>query len=329
MPSLVQELHRSPAAMNFNWDDVRVFAKVAEIGSLKAAARALNMTTTTLRKRIANFEAQMDVVLFTRTAKGVELTQEGRSVYDIAVEMSEQSAALAYLSQRHGHSGSGLVRLAVTEGLGAFWLMPHLVAFQRANKQIRLDVRHDMRVPDLSRLECDVAVQLQRPRDESLIVKRLGHLHLMVYGSRRYIEENGQPTQFADMPRFSFIHHVAEQIPSQALQELIQTVPELNYVSTIVNTATAQVLAMTNDAGFGVIPTYASALTDELVPVRTDFQMRREIWLVYHPEVARLGRVRRLIQAITKAFDPQLYPWFREDFIDPKDFGVVPAGLII
>ena len=131
------------------------------------------------------------------------------------------------------------------------------------------------------------------------------------------------------MTQFSFIHHVAEQIPSHALRELIQTVPELNYVSTIVNTATAQVMAMTNDAGFGVIPTYTSALTNELVPVRTDFQMRREIWLVYHPEAARLGRVRRLIQAITKAFDPQRYPWFREDFVDPADFGVTPTKLVV
>ncbi|MEF2073655.1 LysR family transcriptional regulator [Consotaella aegiceratis] len=316
-----------PEKLAISWDDVRVFAKVAELGSMKAASRALGMTINTVRRRLATFETQMDAVLLNRTAKGVELTPEGRSVFDIAVEMSEHSVALQHLSQRHSHAASGIVRLAVTEGLGAFWLTPHLVAFQRENSRIKLDVRHDMRIPDLSRLECDVAVQLLRPRDDSLIVRRLGYLHLMVYGSRAYIAKHGQPSTFSQMEKFSFVHQVAEQIPSAMLQELVRSDPMMHYVSIIVNTASAQVLALFNNAGFGVLPTYTSALTDDLVPVRTDFQMRREVWLVYHPEAGKLARVRRLIRAITAAFDPGRYPWFREEFVDPSEFAVADRPL--
>ena len=51
---------------HMDWDDLRFFLAVASAGSLSAAARALNVNTTTVLRRIANLEQALDARLFER-----------------------------------------------------------------------------------------------------------------------------------------------------------------------------------------------------------------------------------------------------------------------
>jgi DNA-binding transcriptional LysR family regulator len=94
---------RTPGRMA-NWDLVQIFLEVARIGSFRTAADHLGMPADFLSKRISALESAYKATLMTRHVDGIRLTP-----------------AL-----------SGEVRLAVTEGLGTFWLAPGLVEFQRA-----------------------------------------------------------------------------------------------------------------------------------------------------------------------------------------------------
>ena len=44
-----------------------------------------------------------------------------------------------------------------------------------------------------------------------------------------------------------------------------------------------------------------------------------DIWLTYHPDAVRIPRVRRMVDWLIDAFDPRRFPWFRDEFIHPKD----------
>ena len=58
---------------------------------------------------------------------------------------------------------SGEVRVAVTEGLGTFWLAPRLVEFQQSFPNILVDLQCAMRSADVSRHEAEVAIDLVAP----------------------------------------------------------------------------------------------------------------------------------------------------------------------
>lgn len=65
-----------------DWDDLRFFLAVAATGSLSAAARELNVNTTTVLRRIANLEEALDARLFERLRSGYTLTRsrEGKNL---------------------------------------------------------------------------------------------------------------------------------------------------------------------------------------------------------------------------------------------------------
>jgi hypothetical protein len=73
-------------------------------------------------------------------------------------------------------------------------------------------------------------------------------------------------------------------------------------------------------SGIGELPTYAGAISKKIVPIDIpELRIAQDIWLVFHPDAARLPRVRRLIEWVIAAFSPKNYPWFADDFIHPRD----------
>jgi len=146
-----------------NWDLVRIFLEVARVGSFRAAAERMNMSANFLSKRISMLEQAYKTTLMTRHVDGIRLTREGLQVLEAAKRMEEASFGLDCALNQATPALSGEVRIAVTEGLGTFWLAPRLVEFQRAFPSILVDLKCEMKSADVLRLEADVAVQLGHP----------------------------------------------------------------------------------------------------------------------------------------------------------------------
>ena len=51
-----------------------------------------------------------------------------------------------------------------------------------------------------------------------------------------------------------------------------------------------------------------------------------DIWLSYHPDLREVPRVRRTVEWLIEQFSPRLYPWFRDDYVDPRDFARLYHG---
>jgi len=73
--------------------------------------------------------------------------------------------------------------------------------------------------------------------------------------------------------------------------------------------------AIIKGAGIGWSPTYIHVMGPKMVPLDIDAIFPFDIWLTYHPDAARVPRVRRMIDWIVENFDPKVFPWFRDEFI--------------
>src|SRR6266566_3374245 len=304
-----------------NWDLVRIFLEVARIGSFRAAAERLNMSANFLSKRISALESDYQTTLMTRHVDGIRLTPEGMQVLEAAKRMEEASFGLDLALNQATPALSGEVRLAVTEGLGTFWLAPRLVEFQRAYPGLLVDLKCEMRSADVLRLEADVAVQLQEPGNPDLKRIKIGRLHVMPFVSPSYVDVYGMPMDLDDLRQnHRIVIQDAEQTKGKEIYDKYSAGRgQLGFVAMRNNVSTAHLWSIAKGAGIGWLPTYVPALGDPLIPLDLGVKFELDIWLAYHPDAKKIPRVRHLIEWIIQSFDGRKYPWFGDEFVHPND----------
>ena len=228
-----------------NWDLVRIFLAVARTGSFRAAAAQLNMSANFLSKRISVLENTYKTPLMTRHVDGIRLTPEGEAVLDAAKRMEEASFGLDRALSRATPALTGEVRLAVTEGLGTFWLAPRLVEFQRVYSGLLVDLKCEMRSADVLRLEADVAVQLEEPGNPNLKRVKIGRLHIMPFVSPSYVEIYGMPKDLDDLQQnHRMVIQDAEQTKGKEMYERHAVREQLGFVAMRNNVSSAHVWAV-------------------------------------------------------------------------------------
>jgi DNA-binding transcriptional LysR family regulator len=303
-----------------NWDLVRIFLEVARIGSFRAAAEQLNMSANFLSKRISLLERAYKTTLMTRHVDGIRLTPEGRQVLEAAKRMEDASFGLDRALSQTTPALSGEVRLAVTEGLGTFWLAPRLVEFQRAYPGLLVDLKCEMRSADVLRLEADVAVQLQEPENPDLKRIKIGRLHIMPFVSPSYVDIYGMPKDEDDIRQnHRIVLQDADQTKGKELYEKYAHREQVGFVAMRNNVSTAHLWSIAKGAGIGWLPTYVPALGDPLIPLDIGYKFELDIWLAYHPDAKKIPRVRQLIDWTVQSFDGRKYPWFGDEFVHPSD----------
>ena len=305
-----------------NWDLVRIFLEVARTGSFRAAATQLNMSANFLSKRITALESAYKTTLMTRHVDGIRLTPEGHKVLETAKRMEEASFDLDRTLNEATPALNGEVKIAVTEGLGTFWLAPRLVEFQRVYSGLLVDLKCEMRSADVLRLEADVAVQLEEPDKPDLMRVKIGRLHIMPFVSPAYVEIYGMPKDEDDIRQN---HRIVLQdtdptkAKTQQMYDQHAGRAQVGFVAMRNNVSSAHVWAVSKGAGIGWLPTYIPAIAGPLIPLDIDVKFPLDIWLTYHPDAKRIPRVKQLIDWTIQAFDGRKYPWFRDEFVHPDD----------
>jgi DNA-binding transcriptional LysR family regulator len=310
-----------------NWEGARAFLEVARRGSFRSASQALQLSVNTLRRHVEEFEREVGLTLFTRHVDGVRVTAEGEMLIGAVKRM--EAASLDIVRARNiGETMSGEVRLGVTEGLGTFWLAPRLVEYQRAHPGLLIDLRCAMHPTDVLRLETDITIQITRPTDKDLIIVKLGRLHAMFYASQEYLDTHGTPKDISELSKHRVVLQVCDQVAAaEGFAKLFPGTPQLGTVSFRSNVSSANYLLIARGAGIGALPTYAQALGIKLIPIDVgNIRFANDIWLAYHPDAAKIARVRSLIDWLVEVFSPKKYPWFADEFIHPRDLPAAVGG---
>ena len=303
-----------------DWEALRIFLEVARRGSFRSASDQLGMSINAVRRRINELEQQLGFAILTRHVDGVRTTSEGDTILAAAKQMEAASFGVVRARDRATPALSGEVKLAVTEGLGTFWIAPRLVEFQRVYPKLLVDLNCAMRSADVLRLEADASVQLTKPTNPDLKMVKLGRLHTMPFAGQSYIDTYGLPKTAEEGLNHRIVLQVADQTASQEIYDrLFPGIPQPGFVAMRTNVSTAHVWAVAKGAGIGVLPTYVHAIAARIVPVDVGPKFHFDIWLTYHADAARISRVRRMIDWLIDAFDPKRFPWFRDEFIHPRD----------
>ena len=147
--------------------DLEYFAVVAEQGNLGRAAEMLGLSQPALSKSIARLEDAMEVKLFRRTAKGMDLTAEGSLLLSRARELRQslRNVAREVSDVSRGHAGH--IKIGVGPNANDEFLLAAITELLRTEPRITMTVivsDQDEIVPALRSGEVDVLVNLVHPK---------------------------------------------------------------------------------------------------------------------------------------------------------------------
>lgn len=106
------------------------FCKVAELGSLTAAARTLDLTQAALSRQLALLESELEVDLFRRTGRGLVLTPAGQRLLEQAHLILQQVAQVPRAVRGAGDVVRGTLALGLPPSLARTIVVPLVEAFQ-------------------------------------------------------------------------------------------------------------------------------------------------------------------------------------------------------
>ena len=304
-----------------NWDDLRVFLVVGRHRSFRAASEELGIALNTVRRQIERLEHAANFVVFARHTNGVSLTREGRDLFVQAETMEVAAKGLGRAGDRVAHDLKGRIKLSVTEGLGTFWLAPQLVPFQRANPNLLVEMNCTFREPDLQHMESDISIQLTQPKRADLKIMKLGTMHVMPFASPEYLRLYGTPKSLEDVENHKIVEQLSPQLDVSAVDRLFPGKDRLGFVAFATNTSTTHFWCVIRGAGLGMLPTYLAHQGARIVPIDIGLTVAHNIWLTYHPDSKRSKKVARTIDCIRECFSSDKYPWFKNEFVQPSEFG--------
>lgn len=184
----------------------RIFCQVAKDSSFSQAAKNLYLSQPAVSQSVKQLEEQLGVQLFTRGAKGVSLTQQGKLLYEYA------DSAMGLISSAEQKLVSmkeltvGELRIGAGDVIIKHLLLPYLEHFHKMYPQVRLSILNRTSRESMELLQSgiiDVAFVNLPMEGESMRIHHSFPIHdIFVTGQRfRYLTERPQTLQeLAEQP---------------------------------------------------------------------------------------------------------------------------------
>lgn len=194
--------------MSDRWQEMAVFVRVAESGSLSRAARELKLSQPSVSRIIGTLEARLGTTLLLRTTRSISLTEAGalyleRARYLLA-EMEEAEQATRGADSLHG-----VIRLAMPVLYGTRAVIPALAAFLARHPDLRVEMIMSDARQNLITDGVDIAIRLGvGPLDDSASgARKLALVERLVVAAPAYLSAHGAPANPAELAQ----HHCIVQ----------------------------------------------------------------------------------------------------------------------
>ncbi|MBN1207261.1 MAG: LysR family transcriptional regulator [Myxococcaceae bacterium] len=284
-----------------NLEDMRLFARVVEVGSFTAAARLLGMPKQTVSRRIAELEQRLGVQLLHRTTRRLHPTAAGAAY-------AERCAELVRLAEEANRAVTdaqqiprGVLRVTADPVFGEAFLSGLVVEYASRWPEVHVEVVLTGRRVDLVEEGFDLAFRVGRVEEPTLTATRLGPARIRYCASSEYLARRGVPTRPEELLGHECILIAAEGAPVRwpfrggTGDMMLPVSGRLRFNSFVMAHAAAL-----NGLGIALFPEFACVedfQRKRLVPVLEDWVAEDvgAVWLVHPAHRYLAARVRTFI----------------------------------
>lgn len=302
---------------------MQVFARVAALGSLSAAARALGMSQTMATKHVAALEDRLGVRLLHRTTRRVSLTEAGRRYLEAVeriladIEEADSAAAIDRFQVR------GMLRLNAPVSFGVRELSPLLPAFAERHPDLTIELGLNDRIVDLIEEGWDMALRIGDLASSTLVARRLAACRMVVCAAPAYLATRGAPRSVDDLRQHDCLGYTLSRSLPPDRWSFGAGGARVVTVNATLRANNGDALVAAAIAGQGLVYQPSFLVSREirdglLVPVSLDLEPVElgGVYAVYPPGRRPAAKVRAMIDFLAERFRPTP-PW--EQRLDPGD----------
>lgn len=291
---------REVAVKTVDWADFKIMLALSRGGSLAGAARELGVDSSTVSRRLAELEHDLDATLVVRGGRDFKFTPEG----ELALAAAQEMFRAAKLAQRKIQAArvelSGRLRISIPPLLTQT-MSPFRDTLASVHPELSLEFLGSTQIANISVGETDIAVRMVPPSEPGLIARKAFDLGWCLYASESYLNRNGWPKQPEDLEHHRLVLYTLDKhhLPHMSWLETFNR-EELPMRTSCV--AVAFQLAL---AGQGIAGLPAFAFADDTSGMRRVFPRpyaSHQVYVVYHESQKDTARTRLVVDELLQFF---------------------------
>ncbi|GAF60108.1 transcriptional regulator, LysR family [Psychrobacter sp. JCM 18903] len=293
-------------------EDMAMFVRVVEAGSITKAAEQLNIAKSAVSRRLKELETRLGSQLISRTTRQSNLTQAGEQYYQKVHHILSEVDALNEETSGTPTRIEGTLKMTAPLSFGLMHLNDVIDEYANQHPELNFELDFSDRHTDLIEEGFELAIRIRELQDSSYQAKRLALIRYALCASPEYLERMGTPKTFDDLSEHEFLQYGMSK--SSAI-ELIDEQGKKHQVA-----VNGKIKANNGDFlremavkghGIAFLPTfitYQALISGELVPILQQYQLPTlNAYAVYPKNRFLSQRCRYLIDFIAERFGDNPY----------------------
>ena len=176
------------------FDDLKLFARVAALGTLSAVAREREVPVSQVSRALSRIEKTCGARLIHRSTHGLALTKEGETFLDYCRRLTGTLEELEGEFATRAGVASGLVRVAASTVIAQYLLLPSLAGLSERHPLLRVELEVSDRLVDMARDGIDIAIRTSGTLPDTMVARQIGSLGRALYAAPEYLARAGVPS---------------------------------------------------------------------------------------------------------------------------------------
>lgn len=296
-------------------EDMAMFVRVVEAGSITKAAEQLNIAKSAVSRRLKDLENRLGNQLISRTTRQSNLTEAGEHYYRQANNILSEVDALNEQISGTPTRIEGTLKMTAPLSFGLMHLNDVIDEYANQHPNLSFDLDFSDRHVDLIEEGFELAIRIRELQDSSYQAKRLALIRYALCASPEYLSKMGTPETLDDLKEHEFLQYGLSKTSNLALTDA-QGKKHNHTINAKIKATNGEFLVDLAVKGHGVIfiPTfiaYQRLAKGELVPILQQYQLPTlNAYAVYPKNRFLSQRCRYLIDFIAERFGDDPY-WDR------------------
>ena len=189
----------------FTLQQIESFVLLAETNSFTKSAQELGISKTAVSKSIKQLEHIFGLPLFIRSTRYVQLTHEGKILYEqskqVQVELeATQSLVNNFHLRPHGH-----LKLSVNLNYKKDLLLKVIKAYSDKFPDVKISIIKNMQAVDFNSKVADVSIGVNWPKSSEVMSTKIGATRYVLCATKQYLNKYGIPNNISDLKDHRYI----------------------------------------------------------------------------------------------------------------------------
>jgi DNA-binding transcriptional LysR family regulator len=293
-------------------EDMYIFVRVVETGSITKAAEQMNIAKSAVSKRLSLLEQKLGIKLINRTTRKSSITEAGHRYYQRSKLIVDEVDELNSQTASSKRALEGTLNIAVPLSFGLAHLTPALDIFLQQHTDLKLNINFSDQKIDIVEQGVDLAFRIGQLDNSTLQARKIAPIKHVLCASPDYLKLHGQPKTPSDLKHHKVIKYGSSDqsglkfLSKEGNEHLVHLEPHI-----IANNG--DFLKSLAESGHGItyLPSFIvwqSLATQTLVPVLDEYKLpTMHAYAVYPPNRHLPLKVRSLIDFLVERFGDNPY----------------------